>query len=393
MQLQIKLSIMLKKLGIFLIIYCAFQPSYGQTDSISPKENPFSFEASYVGDVYYNAVGGLKQGCGYMGMANLKMGFDTEKARWWKGGSFFINGASIHGKSLTENYLGDLQVASNIDAGTYVYMHELWYRQDFKKVSFTVGLQDLNAEFLTSDNAIEFINSSFGVIPVVSGNIPVPIFPLTGLGISGRWNINDQFTWQTAVFDGCQTPFDGNNRNNLHWRFCKDDGVFVVTEFHSRFKINEKEGTYKFGAYYHSGLNEFDEETQIMNTVFKNNYGFYVIADQTVYEQENRKIGLFAQLGMAPPNKNEHAYYLGLGANYYGIFNKEGKDVLGLAAANLDLLKKNHDQETALELYYKYQINDNIAIQPDIQYIINPSGTEEQLPNALVGILRFYINF
>ncbi len=114
------------------------------------KQNPFYFEASYVGDVYGNAVGGLKAGGGYMGMGNLKVGFDTEKVRWWKGGSFFINGATIHGKSLSENFVGDLQIVSNIDAGMYVYMHELWFRQEFKKFSFTVGLQDLNADFLAS---------------------------------------------------------------------------------------------------------------------------------------------------------------------------------------------------------------------------------------------------
>jgi porin len=74
-------------------------------------QKTFSIGASYVGDSYYNATGGHKTGGGYLGMANLTLGFDTEKARWWRGGTFFVNGASIHGKSLTENYLGDLQVA------------------------------------------------------------------------------------------------------------------------------------------------------------------------------------------------------------------------------------------------------------------------------------------
>ncbi|MDR1698872.1 MAG: carbohydrate porin, partial [Prevotellaceae bacterium] len=58
-----------------------------------------------------------------------------------------------------------------------------------------------------------------------------------------------------------------------------------------------------------------------------------------------------------------------------------------------DLHKTVHKHETTLELYYKWQFNDNFAIQPDIQYSINPSGTDEKLSNALLGILRLYINF
>ena len=380
---------MRKKVSIAIGLLAAVQLGYAQQE-VPEKENPFTFEASYVGDAYGNAAGGLKTGGGYMGMGNLMIGFDTEKARWWKGGSFFINGAGIHGKSLSENFLGDLQVASNIDAGTHTYLHELWFKQDFGKFSFTAGLQDLNAEFLTSENAGEFINSSFGVPATVSCNLPVPIFPLTGLGVTARWNISDKFAWQTAVFDGFQTDFE-NNPYNIDWELGKDNGVLVATEFHSTFNINEKEGTYKLGGYYHSGLNEFDEETQTKNSIFKNNYGVYFIADQTVFERENRKIGLFTQVAVAPENKNDHSYYLGLGGNYYGIFSKKGKDVLGLAVAGVDV--KNRKNETALELYYKWQFNDNFAIQPDIQYIINPAGSDEKLSNAPAGILRLHINF
>jgi porin len=370
---------MQKKVGLFIVVSSIFQLSYGQQDSIPEKKCPLHFEASYVGDVYTNAVGGLKRGGGYMGMGNLTIGFDTEKARWWKGGSFFINGATIHGKSLSENFTGDLQVASNIDAGTHVYLHELWIKQNFKKFSFTIGVQDLNAEFMVSENGTEFINSSFGVPSGVSGNIPVPVFPLTGPGISVKWDVNDMFSWQTAVFDGNQTPFE-DNPYNLRWKFCKNDGLLAVTEFHANTRIKNLEGIYKLGSFYHSGFKEFNVESQCMDYVFRHNYGFYALIDQTVRYNEAK-------------NKNKHAYYLGFGADYYGIFSKKGKDMSGLAVAGLDLHKASHKHETILELYYKWRFNENFAIQSDIQYIVNPSGTDAKLPDALVGILRLHINF
>ncbi len=326
----------------------------------SEKQNPFSFEGSYTGDAYYNATGGLKIGGGFMGMGNIKISFDTEKARWWKGGSFFINGASIHGKSLTENFLGDLQVASNIDAGEHTCLHELWFKQQLDAASFTLGLQDLNAEFMVSEGAGEFINSSFGVPPVIATGVPVPIFPLTGLGLSARFDICEKWTVQAALFDGTQTDFE-QNPYNIHWDFSNEDGLLTIGEVHfgNRFKL---------GSYYHSS---------------ENNYGFYALIDQSV----SKPLNLFVQLAIAPKSKNENNYSIGFGANY----EIAEQHTAGLAATHAGLHHADHKHETAVELYYKYQYNDNITLQPDIQYIINPSDSDTKLNNALVGMLRLKI--
>lgn len=349
---------MLKQVTSLILAATVSQAAGAQTG----KENPFSFNGSYLGDTYYNMTGGLKTGGGFMGLANIMIGFDTEKAQWWKGGEFFINGASIHGKSLTENYLGDMQVASNIDAGNQTYMHELWFRQQLGPVSLTVGLQDLNADFMVSEGAGEFINSSFGVPPVIATGIPVPIFPLTGLGLAARWNISPEWTVQAAVFDGDQTSFD-HNPHNIRWSLGEDDGLLTMGEMHydSRFKL---------GAYYHSA---------------DNNYGVYAMADQPVTE----RLSLFTQLALAPRSKNHNNYSLGLGTNWF----LTDEHALGIAATHAGLHPVKHKHETAIEWYYKYTLNSYIALQPDFQYIINPSGGETKLDNAIMGMVRLYINF
>uniref|UniRef100_S0DFQ0 Putative carbohydrate-selective porin n=1 Tax=termite gut metagenome TaxID=433724 RepID=S0DFQ0_9ZZZZ len=355
-----------KKLTLLVALVGILPSLYAQTQ----KQNPFSFEASYLGDFYGNATGGIETGVGFMGMANIKVGFDTGEACWWRGGSFFLNGASIHGKSLSEHYLGDLQIASNIDAGEHTYLHELWFRQQLGPVSFTVGLQDLNADFMVSENAGEFINSSFGVPPVISVNIPVPIFPLTGLGVSARWDITERFAWQAALFDGDQTPFE-NNRYNLKWSLNARDGLLAMTEFH----FDER---FKLGAYYHSG---------------EKNGGVYFMGDQRILERENHRLDLFAQIAVAPKGLNETNYSIALGANLFGVFSKRQRDAVGLAATHAGLHRTGHKHETAIELYYKYAFSDNITLQPDIQYIVNPSATETPLKNALACILRLHLNF
>jgi porin len=49
--------------------------------------------------------------------------------------------------------------------------------------------------------------------------------------------------------------------------------------------------------------------------------------------------------------------------------------------------------ETIVEICYKAQLTENIFIQPDFQYVINPEGTGQNLENAMVGFVRFGLNF
>lgn len=335
-----------------------------QTTDNESVQKPFSFEASYVGDAYYNAAGGLRTGGGFMGMGNIRVGFDTQRAGLWKGGQFFINGASIHGKSLTDNYLGDIQVASNIDAGEHNYLHELWFRQTLGPVTITAGLQDLNAEFMVTEGGGEFINSSFGTPSTIALEVPVPIFPLTGLGVSARWDISDRWAIQGAIFDGRQTDFD-RNPHNVHWKFGHGEGILAMGEIHL-------DGRYKIGAYTHSGTRT---------------WGLHGSVDQPI----NDRVGMFAQIVVTPKSKATNNYYVGLGANLAGVFGD--RDSAGLAMAHAGMHKAGERHETTVELYYRYNFSENFSLQPDIQWIVNPAGSEYKLRNAVVGILRMNLTF
>ena len=77
--------------------------------------------------------------------------------------------------------------------------------------------------------------------------------------------------------------------------------------------------------------------------------------------------------------------------NFY-LF-KERDDVFGIALTSALLSDESKKHETVIELTYKCQIIDQLFIQPNLQYIINPAGTEEKLNNALVAGLRFGFEF
>ena len=64
--------------------------------------------------------------------------------------------------------------------------------------------------------------------------------------------------------------------------------------------------------------------------------------------------------------------------------------MMGLAFTSVFLQDKK--TETAIEMFYQYQLTDNFMIKPDIQYIVNPAAMDSPIDNALVGTLRFVIN-
>lgn len=357
--------------------------------TITPHYPAFTKDFSYLADLCTNISGGLKTGSNIMGMANFMAGFNTEYAGLWKGGQFYINAAATHGKSLSGEFIGDYQVVSNIDAGDHIFLHELWYRHSISGFEVTIGLQDMNAEFVNSENGSHFINSSFGVPSVISGNIPAPIFPLTAPGISGKLSISESVILKAAIWDGCPTAFD-RNRNNLKWHLKRDDGTLLIAEIETVSRLMKLPGIFKAGSYYHSGFAELATETGNKTEVFKNNYGFYFLADQTFWRANagEQELAVFMQLAISPASVNSQHLYIGGGLNYSGFSRKHASDAMGLAFACAMFNQSNIGHETTIEVYFKKCIGEHLFIQPDLQYVINPAGTSGLLPNALVGIVR-----
>jgi len=362
-------------------------------ESIPAGNEAFRFEASYVGDNINNLSGGIKTGSCYLGMANIRLSFNTGNAGLWKGGEFYINSANTHGASPSGEFIGDLQVVSNIEAGNHTYIQELWYKQLIGHLELTAGLQDLNVEFVNSEYSSLYLNSSFGILPTISGNIPAPIFPLTSLGLSVKWQVSEKATWLTALYDGCPTDFE-DNPYNLSWKFNSDDGTLAISEFQFSTTFNNMPGTYKAGIYTHYHFLKVSDESDEPDSLCETNYGFYVIADQMLWRKPEDKggLGLFVQFGFAPEKFNFNHYYTGAGLNFYGLLKNTGDDILGLAIAHAGIAEVT-GSETTLELTYQLPLTKNIFIQPDFQYVINPAGVGEKLENSFAATFRFGLSF
>lgn len=364
------------------------------------KSLPIKIEAAYVGEYFNNFSGGIKTGQTYLGLIDFGIGINTGDIGLWKNGEFFALVENTHGGSPSGNFIGDLQVASNIENGDFTYLYELWYMQQFNKLGVKLGLLDLNADCHVSEIGGLFLNSSFGIMPSASVNMPVPIFPLPALGIQLKYDFTERFSVLAGAWDGDPGDFE-NNRYNIEWTLDNRDGFLYMFEGQYNYDRHESGfGNIKLGALYHSGTFENITDTTLTK---KGNLQFHLIAEQTLIkkaEGEKGKLDAFLQIGYLPDKNINHVpFYFGVGINYTGLLLKSGTDVLGLGIAHVAISKKLVDDlptvqsyEMAIELSYALPLVQQITIQPDLQYIINPGGTSE-FNNAFAGFVRIIIEY
>jgi porin len=356
-------------------------------------------EYIYTGEVFSNVHGGLNtnRATRYRGNLDLVMNVDTEAMDMWKGGRFFVYGNQFHGRTLTPNDVGDFQFYSNIESNprpnNEFQVTEFWYEHSFADGAFIIkmGKQDANADFAFVDLGGDFMNSSFGLIPTV----PLPTWPNPGMGISAFVDLTELIHLRAGVYDGSPTfglPTGGQ------WGFSTlgDFGAMSLYELSLTPQFGrdgDLPGTYRLGSWYHTA--DFDNLENGGATQISGNHGFYASGDQLLWKEPGsddapQGVGVFAQFGRSPSDRNALDRYFGSGVTYRGPLRNRDADLIGVGIAAGSFSDPALSTERAVEVFYKAQINDWMVLQPDTQYIANPSGNGH---DALVVGLRTEIVF
>jgi len=112
---------------------------------------------------------------------------------------------------------------------------------------------------------------------------------------------------------------------------------------------------------------------------------------------------MFGQLGIGDPRVNRFAYYTGGGLTFAALIPGRNQDQLGIAVAaahnGTPFIKAQRNQgmreqrsEVTFELTYLAQFGSHLAVQPDLQFVINPN-TDPKIKNAVAFMLRFELSF
>jgi porin len=331
---------------------------------------------------------GEASGKGYS-LFNLSATVDTEKAGLWKGGTFYTLYQRKTGYGLTgpNGAMGDWMAFDNWDLRQINQISECWYQQKlFKdKLRLKVGKQDANIDFGYLNSGWDFMNLAFSVNPT---NL-MPTYPDQTFGFMAEINPKEWLSIRNGIYSKYNVPFN-------------------ITEIEFKPFIKGLPGRYSVGAWEmsdSSGMSVSGGIDSTGNTYYNNfnrNFGAYAQFEQMVYKEkqddENDMQGLvvFGQFGISPSNKNDMSRYVGGGLHYIGPIPKRDKDRAGIAVGSGNFASRLSDvtsqigDETALEAFYRVQVTPWFYLQPDVQFIMNPSGC---YANSVAIGLRSVITF
>lgn len=361
-----------EKHGVFQGVVDFYEHTRTLHDGIA--EDGIIFEMEYKNDSGFNLGGhhDSRTGMKSISLFDMSLELDTEKLGWWHGGHFFVVGENVHGHSMSHR-IGDLQGVSSIDAHNETVLGKFGYEQSLFDDKFVAiaGKQDANEVFDYLETAQNFVNSSFTLIP----NTHMPAYPETGLGFASVIKPVEWFNLKAGIFDGEPWAKDLGFRT----AFDSKGGYTTLIESGITPEINGHKGNYFIGYWTHSA--DIDEIAVEQPARYNSNHGFYASFEQELYREPGKDEGLniMGQFGWAPSNRNEIAQYYGAGFTYKGLFPHREDDVTGVGIAMTDLsnrYKAEHlaKNESAIELFHKFQLTDSFALQPDVQIITNAGG-------------------
>ncbi|CAB3805727.1 hypothetical protein LMG28138_05715 [Pararobbsia alpina] len=401
-----------------------------------------TFGLQETSEAYGNFTGGVRKGVSYDGLTQFNLAVDMGKAFGLQGGQFFVDGLQIHGHGISMANLNAVQFASGAEAEAGTRLWELWYQQSLgDKFDVKIGQQSLDQEFIISQYAATFVNSTFGWPGLPAADLPAggPVYPLSSLGLRLRFKLSDSVTMLGGIFDGNPAPGTGDPQklNSSGTNFNLHNGALMIGEV--QYAINQPPsnssgqqpsglpGTYKLGFWYNN--NPFADERLNQNGLplaivggvpasHHGDYSVYAVADQMVWRpspDSPKSIGVFARVMGARSDRNLFDFNIDAGVVMKAPFKGRDNDSVGLAVSYAQVSSSAsafdremaltspgypvRSAETVIEATYQYQVAPWWILQADFQYFFNPGGgipnpsTGGRIGNEAVAGLRTVITF
>ncbi|GBQ18076.1 porin [Acetobacter cibinongensis NRIC 0482] len=378
-----------------------------------------------VEEVWGLASGGLQTGATYDGMTAIAASLNTQQAFGWPGGLFNVSALQIRGRSFTAERLGALNTVSGYDAGRSTRLFEIWYGQSFfnNHLDIRGGSIDLDTEFLVSQNASFFLNSSFGWPLSTSSNLYSggPSWPLSAVGVRAKWTPAAPLVLMGAITNDNPTrgPFyssvSATERDPSGTFFSTHGGTLVMGEAQLYLDLAKRlagddapalPGTWKIGGLYDSGRfpsQRYDNHGTLLASpdstgtprYHPGNWMAYAVLDQMIWRKEKnsgKTINFFFRTSVANQKRSYFSLELQSGLTFDELIPGRPDDTIGIAWGtslySKSALKNAEDSvrfgtkepyvlkpEHHIELTYQAAVTPYLIVQPDFQYFFNTGGT------------------
>jgi len=379
---------------------------------------------THKSDVVANVSGGIENGTVWIGHTEATLGLDLEKLLGWDATTAYFHYHSDLGSKFNTNYVGSFVGVNNIEVATNTaQFYHAWIEKSFFKDSFSLraGLYPIDSEFYVTETSGLFLAPPYGMSNEIAQTDTPAIFPIGALALRAKYTTpGKNFYVQGAILDG--VAGDPNHTHGTHIRLGHGEGTMSIVEFgytpqdepsgkeEAKAEEEEAESFNKTAIGFWRYSRRFDDlvATDVLgNPDRRHNQGAYFLAERSLFiEHGHPAQGLagFVRFGTASNDINALDWTASLGLRYHGLIPGRDDDIAGIAVTVNHAGDKfrrasraigdpttEHD-ETDWEFTYRAQINPWLALQPNVQYIVNP-GMDRTLENAWIMGFRTEVAF
>jgi porin len=408
-------------------------------------ENGISFNVETLQYVQGNAHGGVDQNNAfrYGGHSDFFLQLDTYRMGLWPGGYFKVSGETQWGQGIA-NKVGSilppnfatLLLESGQPGGTAL---SEYYMMQFlsPKIGVIAGMVDLTqlpgSNVFFSDRYGQFMNTGFWFNPVAFSTVPLAAMTAGAIYMPTDW-----LSGATLVVDDHGRP----TRSGFETGFHGPTGVTILQTATLTVKPFGQTGHQRFNISLstrdHLALEDIDRlvlsgltapsfsrlnlprtivvggrNWRLRNPILRaglsrvlepnaegGDWGLWYDFDQYLYTSPNDKdqgFGLFGSFGWGNPKFNPVNTFYSVGLGGKGLVPDRAKDRYGLGYFCMSISDQmpsilDAQKEQGAELFYNVEITPWLHITPDLQVLIDPTGSD-RYGTALVYGLRMQMSF
>lgn len=315
-------------------------------------------------------------------LLDLNITVDTHSLLGWPGGTLFVDAQSHAGPNVIATQIPAIADPDNMDADRSNTIDRAWYQQDWlgQKLQMQVGRMYVDDRFLTVPYGGNFVSLDFSSDASISTFV-LPTYPKGAWGANLWAYPNEHLSLSVGAFRDNATELPYNPGGNL-----------LITEEGWQDTWRGLPWAVQVGAWTDTGSFQ-----RFQGGIVRGASGAYLVASDKLWQpagSTDRGIGMFLQLGSAPPSVAPVRRHIGIGLVWTGPSAARPHDEFGIAVSHSVLTGENafsqaFERET--EIYYQFDASHGWTIQPDLEFWEHAGGGDT--PNTWLALVRVMYTF
>lgn len=364
------------------------------------------FKIRLMNQIMVNMHGGreTKNGHDTAGSYDFNLYFDLEKMNLVENAEFWIRAKGTWGGDDSdfdkEKVGGFFKTNQDASSEEPIFVDKWHFKQRLfdGRLEYRIGRMEPVKDLFDTSKIIGHEDKYFLNRALVR-NATIP--SSKGLGVYVNWKLTDTTYLRVAALDAEAQ----DRQTNFNTAFHDEDSFRVFGELGGTPKLasarGELWGHYRVGTWFDPSTKKrfFDTlDGRQAERFDSNDWGFYLGFDQMIWKEnddpkDKQGIAAAGRYGWASGEVNKIEHFWAAAVQYAGLVRDRDKDCIGFGVGQgvlADEYVRVHsgaDRETVFELYYAIYLAPWLTISPDLQYITNTGGDDDD-PDTFVAGLR-----